>query len=743
MTHARLLHLLSLAAALFAAVAGAHPADNPTQYTGLPTTGQLDAQAVVANRYGTTATASAPATATPAIEVPDGITHIVLDAGGAQAASQQMVPVTFGQVFARGAVSPNDALVGKFADGTSIPLQMDVKASHDDGSVRHAVISGVAPRLAAGQALALALAKASAGGRTGAGLAAAASNPAATPARLLAAGFAASVSATIDGRQYSASADKLLQQKPATWLSGPVAVEWQVSAPLVNAQGVAHPHLSARFAVRWYHGINRARVDVTVENDWAWEPAPANLVYDAEVTVGGKPVYTKAALTHYHHSRWRKLAWWGEAPAVHIRHDTRYLVSSGAVPNYDPALVVPEAALAAIQAKWTGPQAEPMGVGLAQPYMPTTGGRPDIGLLPGWAAVYLLSMDTRAKQATLGTADLAGSWSAHYRDKRTGRPVSLLDYPYMTILGQQGDTRNPATGKLEAFPACATPTGCDTPYTHDTAHQPAFAYLPYLVTGDYYYLEELQFWAMWNAFSSNPGYRQAAKGLVQPDQVRGQAWTLRTLGEAAWITPDGDPLKSHFAAILANNLDWFNATYTNNPAANPFGVIANGYAFGYNNGRGMAPWQDDFFTAAVGHLSDLGFAKATALLAWKAKFPVSRMVAPGYCWIQGSAYELNLRQSAAGPFYTSMAQAYAATVPPEVAPLPCAGPEMAAALKLRVGEMVGYSSAAAGFPSNMQPALAYAAGVAGAPGKAAWAQFMARSVKPDYGAEPQFAIVPR
>jgi hypothetical protein len=68
---------------------------------------------------------------------------------------------------------------------------------------------------------------------------------------------------------------------------------------------------------------------------------------------------------------------------------------------------------------------------------------------------------------------------------------------------------------------------------------------------------------------------------------------------------------------------------------------------------------------------------------------------------------------------------------------------MAAALKLSVGEMPGYSSAASGFPSNMQPALAFAADVGGDAGRKAWAQFMARSVKPNYGAGPQFAIVPR
>ena len=43
----------------------------------------------------------------------------------------------------------------------------------------------------------------------------------------------------------------------------------------------------------------------------------------------------------------------------------------------------------------------------------------------------------------------------------------------------------------------------------------------------------------------------------------------------------------------------------------------------------------------------------------------------------------------------------------------------------------------------VQQALAYAADVLGEPGKKAWRQFMARSVKPDYGLGPQFAIVPR
>jgi hypothetical protein len=147
-------------------------------------------------------------------------------------------------------------------------------------------------------------------------------------------------------------------------------------------------------------------------------------------------------------------------------------------------------------------------------------------------------MDKRAKDVTLGTADLSGSWSSHYRDRKTDRPISVADYPYMTVLRPTYDTYNKVTKQYEAFPACASSTACSTPNNHDAAHQPNLAYLPYLVTGDYYYLEELQFWAMWNSFSSNPGYREYEKGLYKSDQMRGQAWSLRTAAEAAYITPD-------------------------------------------------------------------------------------------------------------------------------------------------------------------------------------------------------------
>jgi hypothetical protein len=725
---------ISFRSALFAlllpVVAHAAPQKDKPPFTGLPVGSGLDARKVMEARYGN---ADLPG---PVVPVVGAVATIAVESKGG--APGEPVPITFGQVFAQGALARDATLTGLTANGLRVRLQIDVKAVHPDGSVRHAVISAVLPRPERGKRQVLALVEGPSPSSSGL--------DAATPNAPVPDGPGPSASVIVDiaGKRYMASLDRLPGDvRPRSWLVGPVVNEWLIDKPLRSADGAQHRHLQARFAVRTYGGAGRARIDVTVENAWAYEPAPQNFTYDVEISVNGKPVYSKASLTQFHHTRWRKVFWSGGDPDIEVRHSTRDLISSKAIPNYDPQVAISDSALAALAARRTGARTEPMGTGEALPVMPTTGGRSDIGLLPGWAVMYLLSMDLRAKMVTLGTADLAGSYPMHYRDQRTGRPVSLVDYPFMTIYGLRGDTLNPATGKLEAFPACAADGACASANTHDVPHQPSLAYLPYLVTGDYYYLEELQFWAMYNVFSSNPAYRENRKGLLKPDQVRGQAWGLRTLAHAAWITPDSDPLKKHFTQLLDNNLTWYNAAYPENPMANRLHVLNNGPTMAYLNGTGLAPWQDDFFTAAVGHVAELGYAKAYKLLTWKAQFAVQRMINRDVCWIDAAVYEMKVRDTPDSPLYGSIGQAYRATQKPEIAALPCGGPEMAAAYKLGPGEMTGHSSATEGFPSNMQPALAYGVGAAGADGRKAWERFMARSVKPDYGLGPQFAIVPR
>lgn len=698
----------------------------------------------------------APGISRAAAPVGGVITRVVLHSTSETMQSQ--VPVSFGQVFATGDVPVRQGLRAVIAEtGETLALQVDRKATHPDGSLRHAVLSVVLPDLPAGAARTLLLQRGSAG----------VAGPMLTLSAILATGYDSRVDVILDGRRYGASARALLQaQSPRTWIAGPVATEWLVSAPLSDAKGRAHPHLSARFHVRAHAGSPRLLTDVTVENAWTYEPSPRNLLYNVTATVNGEVRYARSGLVHLHHARWRRTFWSGGEPRVHIVHDVRYLIATGAVPSYDPALID---SIAPAQLHWyrdfwrheeksysgdgrfTYDKIGPMGLGLATQSMPDGGAHDDIGPLPRWTAVYLLSQDAAARIATLGMGELAGSWSIHYRDRKTDLPVSLDSHPYVSTTDNRDDTRNPGTGGYEQTAPCPTRLACATPYNEDAAHQPSFAYVPYLVTGDHYYLEELHFWANYNLVSRTPGYREFARGLLyRGEQDRAQAWSLRTLGHAAYITPDEHPLKKYFTSKLEENIEFFHQLYVIGQP-NRFGGLKPSYDY-----PAAAPWMDDFWTWSVGHLVALGFEKARPLARWKAQFPVQRMGfgtanPDDYCWIFGAAYQLRVARNADAPMFQTIREVYRNTNGQHLAGsdgfddrgLPCASSALATALGLRIGEMTGYADSPSGYPANMQPALAAAvdAGIVGAAD--AWARFEARSVKPDYRDYPVWAIVPR
>ncbi len=650
--------------------------------------------------------------------------------------TQNDIPITFGQIFKPGEISAKALLAVRLVDGTQqlVPSQINKKATHVDGSLRHAVVTVLMPTLMANTSQDIEIVVVN-------------SVPNTSPVQLsnlLNTSFTGEVSLDIAGTTYSASITDLLQNtSPETWLSGSEVSEWIVSAPLKTAGtgGTEHPHLTARFNIRAYAGFDSVRVDVIIENNWSYVPEPQNFTYDVAVSLCGNNVYSKTDLTHYHHARWRKTFWCGNEPAIHIKHDVDYLIDSYAVPNYDRTLVIPESDLADMETNWTGAKTEPMGIGAARAAMPDTGAAPDIGPLPRWSVRYILSQDLRAKTISLGTDNLAGSWSIHYRDKNTSLPVSLDDYPYMTIYGNSGDTYNPNTGMREEFPDCGGE--CATPFRHDSAHQPSFAYISYLVTGDYYYLEELQFWANYNMFESNPHYRGFEKGWLKWGQLRGQAWSLRTLGNAAYITPDMHALKNYFNERVDYNLIWYNDRYVNNPDANNLGIISNGYSIVYNSSRGTATWQEAFFTWSSGYMVELGFTEAQSLLNWKSQFPISLMTDTSFCWLMASSYYLNVRDSSSSAIYTTVSAIYEESIAANIREHPCDSQEMANVRNAQIGQMSGYAHSPTGYPANLQPALAVSVNSDTLNGLSAWLQFENRSIKPDYSQYPNFAIVPR
>lgn len=692
------------------------------------------------------------------------LTTVTIENTSATTQSGQLT--TFAQVFKVGSLPATDASVELVApDNTVIPCQFDARAFHGDGSVRHGVISAVLPSLAAATPTTFSVRRKLA--------------TASTPATVSEFTDLDSV-VTINegGTVYTVSLATLLAGTKTTWLSGDVVTEWEVAGIPKTSGGTEHADLHVRFNVRGYKGQNKARVDISVENTWAWNPSPRDVTYDVNITVGGTQVYTQSALVHHPRARWRKIFWWNTTePEVFIAHNIDYLIGTKAVPNYDRT-VVPSATKATEYYNNTVTNGGPMKPGTARPGMSGGGGRPDMGILPGWTALALISMNKDAVRAMLNQGSLSGSWSMHFRDKNTGRVLSFNDWPHFSLTGSTGDNVNPATGLSEKAPTIVSNTNTNGA---DIAHHPDQAFVPYLLTGDLYYLEELQFWAQYCVINQNshPTIRGGAKGLIRMEQTRGMAWSLRSIAHAGYISPPGTK-KTEYEYMLQQNIDWFDTRYTNNTADDTKlgAIIHEGGAstIGYEvikataEKNGIAPWMDDHFLSAIGRALELGYTAAAPLFSWKSKFTVSRLYGdPGFCWIQAASFVLRVRDGGPStPIYTTMREVYENTFSPDCIAAKangCATQEMADAwgrigewthpngVQERasfdgvsnpiVGDMDGYSDSDTGYPSNLQPAVAYCATHGATNGQNAWEVFDGRTVKPDYGNSPQFAIVPR
>ena len=618
------------------------------------------------------------------------ITNVVIESTSSSA--QSNVPVTFGQVFKQGAVGSGSTVVLR-QGSTAVPTQLDVKTRYGDGSVQHGIISARVPALPGNGSVALTIN--STGGSSGSST---------SVSQLLGTAFNANVSLSVGGTTYTASARELLgSQTPIQWLSGSLASEWVVKGPVKTSGGAAHPHLAAQFHVRAYgNPIDAVRVDVVIENGYTFVNSPSGVSYSSQITVGSTVVDSRS-VTHAHHTRWHKRFWWNSSPQAYARIDHRYLQDTKFVPKYVD--VTPSSSYLSGLTQ----SVEPMQNGDQSDNMPNTGAQSGIGPLPRWTAVFLVSGDRRAFNNMLANDDGAAAYSIHYRDEGTQQPVSVVDHPNSSI----------------SYPN-DVPTGSGgSQFTHDKPHQPSQGYVSYLVTGDMFYMEEMQFWTSYNQISTHSQYRDGARGLtVGRGQMREQAWVLRNMAQAARATPDGHPLKAKFTSNVNENIARFNQLYVNNSNANKLGAIDP-----YEGIHEMRSWEDDFFTWAAVHLVELGFEAARDMALWKSKYPVGRMGNSDYCYIHATPYTMAVGVQN-GAWYTSFRQVYESnwgSVP--------SCPD---------GQAIeGYPDSPSGYPGNLQPALAGAASL-GAPGAAAaWARFAASRPRPDYSTYPNWGVVPR
>lgn len=453
---------------------------------------------------------------------------------------------------------------------------------------------------------------------------------------------------------------------------------------------------------------------------------------------------------HYGFTFWKKTFWWGTEPQTHIRHDKAYMIATHAWPNYQPDLTGDAnkiaANLADMQANGDIGQN-----GITKAFMGDQGYAPGIGLLPEWTAMYIVNQGRDAKKTMLWQADLQGSWSAHAREFDTDLPVSFAKWPMVTWSPSAGDSENSATGLTERLPLTSVPSYLPVNANKaDVAHHPDFAFVPYLVTGDLFYLECLLFYFTYVGLSYNAAgsYRAGGKVLFFREQTRAQGWAFRTTGHTLYALPDDHPRKAEIAQILANNLAWYNANYVDEagPQRNAFGHF-NGLIYSRNgeSRNSNASFQEEFVTQSVGRLVEMGNSEWLPLLRYRSEHVRGRLTSGAdFCYQLATSYTLQYRDTETSPMYTTWAEVYNKGFSADITSKQCGTAEMSAAIGLVTpGAMSGYPAEISGYPANMQPAVAYCATYQMPGCDDAWLVFDARPLKPDYNKGPQFAIVPR
>jgi hypothetical protein len=242
--------------------------------------------------------------------------------------------------------------------------------------------------------------------------------------------------------------------------------------------------------------------------------------------------------------------------------------------------------------------------------------------------------------------------------------------------------------------------------------------MAYLLTGRFYFMEEVQFAATVHFLKNTDTQRQFTAGVflsaVGANTTRGAAWATRTLAQAACVTPDSDTaLRGEFIASLESNVNFYHGRYVAIPN-NPHGFVQP-YSDYTTNGDGKyfeATWMQDFFTAAYGYALDMdialtatGATRMKEFFAWKARSIIGRLggTAPtDYLYRDAAVYTIAVAPTdtpdytnGTGPWFANWGEVYTATT---------GSPNSGIAGDLRGG----YFPDSTSYWGNLQPAIAYA-----------------------------------
>lgn len=638
--------------------------------------------------------------------------------------------VTFGHPFARGVITGAPVLTT--SGGGAVQHQAHVHSRHSDGSVRHAVISA---RPTGGQNYVIASGTAPAG-------------TARTVADLLAAipGDIASVTLTGGVTGLATVRDLLENATNRAKLNNTSSYYVFEQGPqmlgVVVSQDFA-THLRVTMHLRWYGGT-------TLWCGYLFENGYVNLAgmnsksYTAAMVLNGVTVATQAMTSpvHYNRSMWYSGGKWSAGGSLYARLRGSSWTASKCVPNY--ALTAPPTQSYIAARAQSFP---PMTNGDYQANIDATAEQDMLGILPRWEAAYITSdCDVRMRNNVLANAGCGMAYTySCIMDSATGEHLSVSDRP--TFSAQQVGTL-PSGWNSGLSPYTAIGTGTFP------AHMPSVGYLAFAIAGDWAYLRAMHGWCSFTPHYSDTNRNFTFNGRTVRrfywGSARGVGWSYRSVGQAAYITPDSHYLKTYYNDEINGTFGVdaaeFNASYS------PIGLCesAEFVAFGKDHYR---LFMHDFLSQSVSHLvCDMGFSTGTAFASHVAKFPAGLMGNTNeFKWNFAASYEKTVAATNGGAFYTTFTQMTndVGNVPSYATGLAAGSQALANAMfsagdipTATAGSITGRPNEAGSYYANLQPAVSYltALGITG--GDSCWSRFVSGQL-PDYSDKPQFNIIPR
>lgn len=477
----------------------------------------------------------------------------------------------------------------------------------------------------------------------------------------------------------------------------------------VNARNSNYVSLHPIFVLTQYAGWPGVKAEFILEQPWI--DRLQDQTYSVTLNNGSSlanNVYTKASYVMASGSRWRKTYWDGTTPgSINIDFNFPYMIATKVVPNYDTSLVVPSGAITTEYANWTSSDLCDLGGhGEWQPNFQAVGGRPDLGLFPLWTTMWLYTMNPNIYTDMMGNAECAPQiGQVHWREDQSasgssywydaaqtvngfGHEISIYDRPGLSSLSF-GLGSYPSAAAFP-YPVAFATGGIWGP---DVAHQASFVFIPYLVTGDSYWYEELLFWSSFDYLHDNSGATDGYGFLTQPgSEPRGLGWGLRNIAHAAFASPDNQPSQAVNKAVLDNNIayregmfDITTGSFYNPASTSPwyfgFNVIQGGQAdalrilrqIGHYDtpvdnvnfypsltcGTG-APWQDHLNIMVNGHIEELGYSKIAPLRKAEVALIIHEAADPAYNpYLSGSYHAPAAQQDGVCNSSTSWVQKWA------------------------------------------------------------------------------------